>query len=178
MIATNPFVGHSALTDNRAKFMPEPRVGFAYDVSGNGKTSIRGGFALQRALLDNLDYRLDQTAPFNTTQILKNVAVKDLVITPNSSAPAGSQVSPSSVQTDIQTPTLLSYTLRVEQALSRNTSFTAAYIGSHGYHQMLSGDLNEPISTILPDGSIYFAPNAPKANPAVSNTTSWYLARR
>ncbi len=174
VIAANPFVGHSALTDNRARFMPEPRVGFAYDVFGNGGTSIRGGFAVQRALLDNLDYRLDQTAPFNTTQVLKNVAVQDLVITPNSSAPAGSLVSPSSVQTDIQTPTLLSYTVRVEQALSRGTSFTAAYVGSHGYHQILSADLNEPVPTILPNGSIYFPPNAPKANPAVSNTTSWY----
>ncbi len=174
VIATNPFVANSALTDNRAKFLPEPRVGFAYDAFGNGRTSIRGGFAVQRALLDNLDYRLDQTAPFNTTQTLKNVALKDLTITPNSSAPAGSLVSPSSVQTDIQTPTLLSYTLRVEQAVSRDASFTGAYVGSHGYHQILSGDLNEPAPTILPDGSIYFSPNAPKANPAVSNTTSWY----
>ncbi len=173
VIATNPFTGNSVLTTNRARFMPEPRVGFAYDVFGNGKTSLRGGFALQRALLDSLDYRLDQTAPFNTTQILKNVAVKNLQITPNSAAPAGSQISPSNVQTDIQTPTLLSYTLRVEQSLFHGTSFTAAYVGSHGYHQILSEDLNEPIPTTLPNGSIYFPTNAPKANPAVSNTTSW-----
>jgi Carboxypeptidase regulatory-like domain len=174
VIATNPFVGNSALTDNRAKFMPEPRVGFAYDVFGNGKTALRGSFALQRALLDNLDYRLDQTAPFNTTQTLKNVAVGGLSFTPNTPPPAGSLISPSTVQTDIQTPTLISYTLRIEQELSATTTFTVAYVGSHGYHQILSGDLNEPIPVIQPDGAIYYPLNAPKANPAVSNTTSWF----
>ncbi|HEY4045296.1 MAG TPA: carboxypeptidase-like regulatory domain-containing protein, partial [Acidobacteriaceae bacterium] len=174
VIATNPFVGSSALTNNRAKFLPEPRVGFAYDVFGNGKTALRGSFAVQRALLDNLDYRLDQTAPFNTTQTLKNVAVKSLNFTPNTPPPSGSLISPSTVQTDIQTPTLLSYTLRVEQGLSRSTSFTVAYVGSRGYHQILSGDLNEPTPVIQPDGAIYYPPNAPKANPAVSNTTSWF----
>jgi hypothetical protein len=174
VIATNPFVGSSALTNNRAKFLPEPRVGFAYDVFGNGKTALRGGFAVQRALLDNLDYRLDQTAPFNTTQTFKNIAVKNLNFTPNTPPPSGSLISPSTVQTDIQTPTLLSYTLRVEQGLSRNTSFTVAYVGSRGFHQILSGDLNEPIPVIQPDGAIYYPPNAQKANPAVSNTTSWF----
>ena len=66
VLQTQPVVGASALTNNRAKFLPEPRVGFAWDVWGNGKTAVRGGFGIYHGLLDTLDYRLDQTAPFNT----------------------------------------------------------------------------------------------------------------
>ena len=60
IIEINPCVGNSVFTVNRAKFLPEPRVAIAWDPFGNSKTVIRTGFGIYRALLDNLDYRLDQ----------------------------------------------------------------------------------------------------------------------
>lgn len=171
VLETNPRIGGSALTKNRAIFLPEPRVGFAWDVWGNGKTAVRGGFGIYRALLDNLDYRLDQTAPFNTTLSLKNVAVSNLQITPGTTS-AG-LVSPSNVQPDIHTPTVLSWTFKVEQQIEPSTSVTFGYIGSHSYHQILSMDMNEPIPTILADGTVYYPPNSLYANPKLANTTSW-----
>ncbi len=181
IIATNPTIGSSALATNNAKFLPEPRIGLAWDPQGNGHTAIRGGFGIHRALLDNLDYRLDQAAPFNTTVSVKNIAVSALHFTPTSTPPAGSLVSPSNVQPDIQTPTVLSWYFKVEQQLAPNTSLTVGYIGSHGYHQILSEDQNEPIPVSCPNpacpaalasGTVYF-PSTVKANPLVANTTSW-----
>ncbi len=93
VLNSTPTVGSSALTDNRAKFLPEPRVGFAWDVFGNGKTALKGSFGVHRALLDTLDYRLDQTAPFNTTLSYSNTTVAKLASLSTASA-TGGLVSP------------------------------------------------------------------------------------
>ena len=75
VLETAPRVADSAFTKNRAKFLPEPRVGIAWQPKQNGNTVIHAGVGLYDSLLDSLDYRLDQNAPFNTTQTLKNVPV-------------------------------------------------------------------------------------------------------
>ncbi len=175
VINTNPTVGSSALTDNRAKFLPQPRIGLAWDPNGKGTTAIRASFGVQQSLLDNLNYRLDQTAPYNATLSYSGTTVADPVT-------GKSAISPSSVQTNIATPSTLAWTLKLEQQVAPQTSLTLAYIGSHSYHQILSEDANEPAFVVCPNsacpaslaaGTIYY-PSTVKANPAVTNTTSWF----
>jgi hypothetical protein len=182
VIETNPRVGSSVFTVNRAKFLPEPRAALAWDPFGKGRTVIRAGFGIYRALLDNLDYRLDQTAPYNSTAVLKNVPVEGLQIVPGPSLPSGSKVSPSGVQSDAFTPTVLTWTFRLEQQVASRTAVGAEYVGSHGYHEMLSADVNEPLPTVCPAascpsglaaGTIYYPSGAALANPNLANTTTW-----
>ena len=173
VLQTQPVIGNSALTANRAKFLPAPRVGFAWDVWGNGKTAVHGGVGLYHGLLDTLDYRLDQTAPYNTSESIKNIAVSNLQITPGTPPPPGTKVSPSNVQPDIATPAVLTWSLRVEQEIAPRTSLTVGYVGSHGYHQILSEDMNEPVPTVQADGTIYYPAGSKNANPSLANSTSW-----
>lgn len=182
VLETQPHISGSAFTNNRAKFLPEPRMGIAWTPSQKGGTVVHAGFGVYRALLDSLDYRLDQNAPFNTTQSIKNIAVSDLHFVPGEPAPSGSKISPSGIQPDAYTPTLLSWSLNIEQQIAPGTSLTLGYVGSHGYHQILSEDVNEPIPTICPAspcpsnlaaGTVYYPKNAPFANPDLANSTTW-----
>ena len=174
VISTEPTVGSSLLADNRAKFLPQPRIGFAWDPSGKGTTAVRASFGVEQSLLDNLNYRPDQAAPYNATLSYSGTTVSDPV-------EGKTTISPSSVQTNIATPTTLAWTLRFEQQVASQTSLTVSYIGSHSYHQILSLDANEPAFVVCPaaacpasiaPGTIYY-PTTVKANPDVANTTSW-----
>ena len=166
VLNSTPTVQSNAISDNRALFLPEPRLGVAWDVFGNGKTSLRASSGLHYSLLDALDYRLDQAAPYNTSYAYSGTTVAN---------PTGgtASVSPSTVATDIAPPALISYTLKLEQQIARATTLTIGYNGSHSYPQILSGDLNEPAFTTLANGAIYY-PTTTKPNTALANSTSWY----
>ena len=180
IIDTQPTVGNSVFIQNNAKFLPAPRASIAWSPVASKKTVIRAGGGLYYALNDSLDYRLDQVAPFNTVYADKSIAFS--TISPTSSYTAA-KVVPSGVQPNLQTPAVESYTLRIEQHLSPNTTLSVGYIGSHGYHEILSVDANVPIPTICPQspcpslypaGTWYNSSTAPLANPAGTNSTQWF----
>jgi hypothetical protein len=179
VILTQPAVGDQVFTDNRAKFLPAPRVSFAWSPFGSKKTAIRGGFGMYYALLDNLSYRLDQNGPFNPVYAVKNISFS--AIAPDASY-AGAKVIPSGVQPDLATPTVESWSLKVEREIFSSMALSVGYVGSHGHHALLSADVNLPSRTVCPaapcpagypSGAIYYPANAPLANDAVWNTTHW-----
>jgi hypothetical protein len=180
VILSPPAVGTSALAVNNAKFLPAPRLSLAWAPFASKKTVIRAGVGVYYALLDNLSYRLDQNPPYNTVYAVKNIPFSS--IAPGKTY-AGAKVIPSGVQPNLQTPTVESYTLKIEQQIAPNTVLSVGYIGSHGYHELLSLDTNLPVPTICPAspcpsgypaGAFYFPPNAPLANNSVWNTTDWF----
>jgi len=194
IISNEPNIGHSLFTTNNAKFLPQPRIGIAFSPFAS-KTVFRAGFGMYNDLQDALGYRTDQNAPFNPTYSVKNLAVSSLPIDPTLPPPSGSLLVPGGVQPDMKTPTLVSWSLRVEQEISPNTSLAIGYVGSHGYHELTGIDANEPFPVICPEspcpatypsgfgalsgtpvpaGSYYIAPNTPKANPTINNTWTWF----
>jgi hypothetical protein len=198
VISTQPHIGFALFTDNKAKVLPQPRVAVAWSPFGP-QTVIRAGFGMYSELQDALGYRADQNAPFNPTYSLAALPVASLPVNPAAPVPAKAKLVPGGVQPDLRTPTLISYSLRVERQISPNTALTVGYVGSHGYHEIVGVDANEPIPTIcpaspcpavfpatfpaglagtpVPAGTYYIpfvAPATPKANPALANTWTWF----
>jgi Carboxypeptidase regulatory-like domain/TonB-dependent Receptor Plug Domain len=195
VIVTQPRISSNIFTTNNAKFLPQPRVGFAWSPRSE-KTVVRAGFGMYYELQDALGYRTDQNAPFNPTYSIAALPVSKLPLSTQAPPPSNALLVPGGVQPDLKMPTLISYSLRVEQALSANTSLTVGYVGSHGYHEIVGLDANTPVPTICPDspcpatypktfpealagtavpaGSYYIPTGRPKANPKIANTWTWF----
>jgi hypothetical protein len=149
VISAQPRVANSLFTTNNATFLPQPRIGVAWSPF-SAKTVLRAGFGMYNDLQDALGYRTDQNAPFNPTYSIPSLAVSKLPINPTAPIPATAKLVPGGVQPDMQTPTLISWSLRIERQISPNTSLTVGYVGSHGYHEIVGVDANEPTPVICP----------------------------
>jgi hypothetical protein len=174
VISTNPRIGGSLFTTNNAKFLPQPRIGVAWSPVSN-KTVLRANFGMYNDLQDALGYRADQNAPFNPTYSIAALPVSKLPIDPSAPIPATAKLVPGGVQPDMKTPTLISWALRVDREISPNTSLTVGYVGSHGYHELIGVDANEPFPVICPASpcpAVYPTVN-PKATPPVTISTGF-----
>jgi hypothetical protein len=199
VISNDPHIGDSLFTSNYAKFLPEPRLGLAWSPVSE-KTVIRAGFGMYNDLQDALGYRTDQNAPFNPVYSAGSATtpfqVSSLPIDPALPPPSGAKLVPGGVQPDMKTPTLISWSLRVEQEVSPNTSLTIGYVGSHGYHELIGVDANEPFPVICPaspcpatypnvstlgalagapvPAGAFYVPTTTRANPTIANTWTWF----
>jgi hypothetical protein len=196
IITSQPNIGDSAFTVNNGKFLPQPRTSLAWSPLRNQRTTvIRAGFGMYNDLQDALGYRTDQNAPFNPTYSVPNLPVSQLPITPAAPVPATAKLVPGGVQPDLKTPTLVSWSLRIQQELSANTALTVGYAGSHGYHELIGIEANEPFPVICPaaqcpptypasfpaglagtpvPAGTYFVPTATRANAALANTWTYF----
>ncbi len=135
---------------------------------------MRAGFGMYNDLEDALGYRTDQNAPFNPTYVIPNLNLSQfplgLPIVPISAGiatPAGTKLAPGGVDPNMKTPTVISYSLKIEQEITTNTSLSVGYVGSHGYHELLSVDANIPPTVTCPA-------KCALANPLLANTYSWF----
>jgi hypothetical protein len=202
VLETNPRVANSAFTQNNAKLLFAPRIGLAWDTFGNGKTAVRAGFGTYYSLIDALSFQLNSVPPTNGSVSYSNVSLfSTLPVTPG--VPPAPQCSPTvpapcttfapvGVQPNAMTPTVEEWNFTVEQQLDRNTALRVSYVGSHGYHGLLSVDPNSipaqicsstagctaggtpgTTKSIVPNGAQYI-PIGTRPNPYLGAGFFWY----
>jgi hypothetical protein len=151
-LATTPRVGDSAFTQNNARLLLSPRVGLAWDPFGDGTTAVRAGFGTYYSLIDALSFLLNSLPPYNGSVSHSNVALSSLLpvmpgVQPPPSCGPGVPApctiyAPQGVQPDAKTQAVEEWDFTVQRQLDKDSSIRVAYVGSHGYHGLLSVDPN------------------------------------
>lgn len=117
-----------------------PRIGFAYDPTGNGKTVIRGGFGMfYEKIQGNALYNAATDVPFSYNPSLTNVLFSNPTISALTGLQAAQPIFPANLTTlayqDYKNPTSMQWSLQVQQQLAANTVLSIGYVGNGNYHQ-------------------------------------------
>jgi len=158
-IANAPYGGYVAVAhiyeSNPSLHNFDPRIGLAWDMFDSHKTSLHAGFGIFHNIIGPRDFAAEyyNNPPFATgTQFNPTFPVIFSAISPTQ--PTQSFGLDYHIN---DTPYVEQWNLNLQHQILKDTVISAAYVGSHGLHQIQENDVNPPVPNTLPDGRLQFS---------------------
>lgn len=129
-----------------------PRIGFSWDVTGDGRTAVRGGYGVfPDRFNDDIVLQLVELPPLVLTQTANYTTINELLSTPLSQSPATARY----LDTNYKPQMIRNWSIGVQRDLGWNLVADAAYVGSTGRRLLQTNNLNAvPYGTNFQPSSI------------------------
>src|SRR5579859_1159228 len=126
-----------------------PRLGFAYDLTGAGKTVLRGGFGLMYERIQGNDmYNAGPNIPFSANVNFSNVSLDNPTTFLQNGTTAVAPITVASITglavNQYKLPVAYQYSIGVQHALAQRTILAVMYVGNQSRQQNYYSDINLP----------------------------------
>jgi hypothetical protein len=152
---------------DQAPLLPEPRLGFAYDLRGDGKTAVRGSIGAfhNTRLSGNVNWQATRNPPLQLNPQIFYGSMDTLLQSTGYNFPSDVQ----GFEKDTRTPVLYSYSIGVQRDIGWGTVVDVAYVGSQSRNLLQTRNLN-----IVPYGAHFLAANQDPTRANVALPDNFY----